>query len=333
MESNNKQFGTIGGTTISAILGCNPWTSPLGAYLKLRREATESSGNSATERGIRFEDTVAHIFASNHSEFAVKHNVDFSNEPQRVADEEYPFITGSPDRLLFAPDAKVGDQPIAGLEIKTTSMRQRSQWGSFGSDKIPLHYMCQCQWYLGFYPWINDWHVAVQFFDEDDHPLLYGEYLVHRDDELIANLRRAGIDFWNNRVLTGNAPQCDSVDETVTNYVRSQWPVDAGETADASDEGNTLAVEYLQAKAEKERAEAAFEAVKTRLQMLIKDVSVYRTSHGNITWKKTKDKEVIDYKGLVEFLKPDEETIKQFTSVKEGYRLFNDRSLKLGNED
>lgn len=333
MNTKKVNFNTIGGTTISAIIGCNPWVSPLGAYLKLRGETTGSANNQATERGIRFEDSVAVMFAANHPEFAVKHNEDFTDNPQHVADDNYQFITGSPDRLLFAPDAKIGDKPIAGLEIKTTAMRNRSQWGEFGSSDIPIHYMCQCQWYLGFYPWVEDWHVAVQFFNEEEKPLIYGEYLVKRDNELIAALRDAGIKFWDEHVLKGLAPECDAVDDTVTQYVKQQWPVDLGETVDADDEGEALVEEYLTAKARKEESEKAFEAAKTRLQMRIKDASVYKTSCGSITWKKTKDKEVIDYKKIVEFLNPDEEVIKQFTTVKEGYRLFNDRGLKSNEQD
>ena len=323
-----NNFGTIGGTAISAILGCNPWTSPLGLYLKIRNEAEGGSPNAAMERGIRFEDSVAYTFASNHPEFKVAHNLSFTDEPQRVKDETIEYLTGSPDRLLFAPDAKLGDNPIAGLEIKTASMRNRNNWGPFGTDNIPIYYLCQCQWYLGFYPYITDWRVAVQFFDDNDQPLLYGEYIVKRDDELIAKMRERAVEFWETHVVTGIPPECDTVDETVCEYVKQRYPDDLGTTEVAGDAENEMVKNYLLAKADKERAEAVFEAAKTKLQLVIKDASIFETSFGKITWKKTKGKEIVDYKALVEFLHPKQEVVDKFKTVKEGYRLFNDRGLK-----
>ena len=325
-------FGTIGGTAISAILGCNPWVSPLGIYLKLRGETEGTLSNSAIERGIRFEDSVAYTFAMNHPEFRVEHNLSFTDAPQRCVDAEIPFITGSPDRLLFKPDAVLMDEPVAGLEIKTASMRTRSNWGVFGTDQIPIYYLCQCQWYLGFYPHITDWHVAVQFFDDNDQPLLYGEYLVKRDDELIAKMRERAVEFWNEHIVPAVPPECDTVDETVCEYVRQRYPDDLGTTEVANEEGNVLVKNYILAKADKERAEAVYEAAKTKLQLVIKDASIYESTFGKITWKKTKDKESIDYKALVEFLHPKQEVVDKFKIVKEGYRLFNDRGLKYDGE-
>lgn len=320
-------FRTIGGTTISAILGVSPYLSPLGAYLKLRGEAAGDSSNSAIERGIRFEDVVAQTFAAAHPEFVVKHNPEGTDEQLRLTDSTYEFITGSPDRLLYSREG--GSNPVCGLEIKTSSMRLRSQWGQFGTDSIPLHYMCQVQWYLGFYPNLPEWFVAVEFFDDEDKPLLYGEYLVKRDNELILKMREAAIDFWENRVLKGVAPECDVVDSTVTEYVRRTWSDDLGTTETADEDQNQLVRDYILAKSEKERAEAVYEAAKTKVQLAMKDASYFQTNFGRISWKKTKDKEVIDYKALCDFLHPKEDVIKKFTSVKEGYRLFNDRSLKL----
>lgn len=325
------KFNTIGGTTISGILGVSPWLSPLGAYLKLRGEVTDGGTNDAIERGVRFEDVVAQTFQATHAEFKVVHNDEFTDTPQRVVDKDCEYFTGSPDRLLYASDAKVGDNIVAGLEIKTASMRNRSKWGAPGTDQIPINYMCQVQWYLGFYPNITNWHVAVEFFDDNEKPLLYAEYLVKRDDELIANMRKAGKDFWERHVLTGDAPEYEMVDAVVPEYVKKTYGDDLGTTLEATTEENALVAQYLQAKKEKESAEEKYETLKTRLQLVIKDNSCFQTDYGKITWKKSKARDVIDYKALVEFLHPKYEVIQKFTTVKEGSRLFNDRGLRFND--
>lgn len=313
---------------ISGILGCSPYLSPLGAYLRLRKEVSGSESTPAIERGLRFEDVVANTFAANHYDIRVEHNPDFTSDPFYVVDKDVEYLTGSPDRLLFAKDAKPGDPPIAGLEIKTAGIHSKDQWGKKGTDQIPINYLCQCQWYLMFFPELTDWHVAVEFFDENESPLLYAEYLVKRDDEVIAAMRKSAINFFEDFVKKSTPPPSQSVDDCVRTYVRKAFPDDLGTTAVANAEENKLVKEYLQAKEEKERADQRFETLKTRLQMAIKDNSYFDTAYGQISWRRTRDKEVIDYKSLVEFLHPKDEVIERFKVVKDGYRLFNDKGLK-----
>ena len=313
---------------ISGILGCSPYLSPLGAYLRLRKEVFGSESTPAIERGLRFEDVVANTFAANHYDIRVEHNPDFTSDPFYVVDKDVEYLTGSPDRLLFAKDAKPGDPPIAGLEIKTAGIHSKDQWGQKGTDQIPINYLCQCQWYLMFFPELTDWHVAVEFFDENESPLLYAEYLVKRDDEVISAMRKSAINFFEDYVKTSTPPPSDSVDDCVRTYVRKAFPDDLGTTAVANAEDNKLVKEYLQAKEEKKRADQRFEFLKTRLQMVIKDNSYFDTAYGQISWQRTRDKEVIDYKSLVEFLHPKDEVIERFKVVKDGYRLFNDKGLK-----
>lgn len=328
MENEKLEFGTIGGTTISGILGCSPYLSPLGAYFKIRREAPITEKSVAIERGLRFEDVVANTFAATHYDIRVERNIDFTEEPCRLVDKEIPYLTGSPDRLLFDKDAKAGDAPIAGLEIKTAGVHSKEQWGKKGTDQIPINYLCQCQWYLMFFPELTDWHVAVQFFDDNETPLWYAEYLIKRDDEVIQAMRKAAITFYEENVVKGIQPLSDSVDDCVRTYVRKSFPEDLGTTAVANSEENELVREYLEVRQEKERIDQRYEALKTRLQLAMKDNSYFDTAYGQISWKKTRDKEVIDYKSLCEFLHPKAEVVERFKVVKDGYRLFSDKGLK-----
>ncbi|MBP3532658.1 MAG: YqaJ viral recombinase family protein, partial [Thermoguttaceae bacterium] len=152
-----SDFGTIGGTTISAIVGASPWLSPRGAYLKLRGEAGPKPDNEAMARGRKFETVIARIFQANHPEYFVARDSDRTSEEcddaiERVQDAELSYLTGSPDRVLFgADDTEDEFKILAGLEIKTTQAASRSQWGEYGTDKIPLVYLVQCNWYMGFY--------------------------------------------------------------------------------------------------------------------------------------------------------------------------------------
>ena len=96
------------------------------------------------ERGRILEPVIAGIFAANHEEFHV-------GECGMIEHSEYPFLIGSPDRLLLQAqpdelDDSDSDIVISGLEIKTADISQVVYWGEEDSDQIPQEYLLQTQW-------------------------------------------------------------------------------------------------------------------------------------------------------------------------------------------
>lgn len=326
-------YGTIGGTTISAIVGVSPWLSPRGAYLKLRGESGPKPDNEAMARGRAFESVVARIYQANHPEYFVAVNRSREGEGstsiERCCDKDYPCLTGSPDRLLFGADETEAESKIlAGLEIKTAQSTSRSQWGERGTDQIPLVYQIQCHWYMGFYS-VDRWEVAVMFFNTDNEPVGYSEYTIRRDDEVIQALREAAITFWNEHVVPGIPPEEDRIDETVVEFVKNQFPADTVPEEVANEEEEKTVERYVRAKIALQAATSEFDSAKIAVQESIGERAGILSRFGKIAWKKTKDRCVVDWKPVALKAGATQKLIEQHTKTVEGPRVFNDRNLKI----
>ena len=324
-------YNTIGGTIVSALVGCNPFLSKRGAYYRLRGETPPTPVNEAMERGIRFEEPIAQYFAAAHPEFKVVHNTKgLTDDPERChGDKEY--ITGSPDRLLYpasvTPETFMFTQPVAGLEIKTASIHTRNQWGAFGTDQVPQHYLVQCHWYMQFYN-VDKWYLAVQFFNDEEKPLTYGEYVIHYDQQIIDYLRLEADKFWNTYVIPAVVPEDDAVDDTIVEYVKQKYPAETEPAREATTDEVELTKLYLEKRLQRDKANAEYESAKINLQMAIGDSSGLITPYGQLNWKKTKDRESVDWKAICYEMGVSDDMIKSHTKTTTGSRMWNDRNLK-----
>lgn len=327
-------YGTIGGTTISAIVGASPWLSPRGAYLKLRGESGPKPDNEAMARGRKFETVVARIFQANHPEYFVARDSDRTSEEcddaiERVQDAELSYLTGSPDRLLFGADGTEDEYKIlAGLEIKTAQSINRSQWGERGTDQIPLAYQAQCHWYMGFYN-VDRWEVAVMFFNTENEPASYAEYTIYRNEEIIAALRKEAVEFWEKHVVPGIPPEDDTADESVVEYVKNQYPADTAPEKVANEDEEKKIERYARAKNALRKAERECEAARLAVQEAIGENAGFFSKFGRITYKKSKDRTVTDWKPIALELGASQEQIERHTKTVEGPRVFNDRNLRI----
>lgn len=326
-------FGTIGGTTVSGIVGVSPWLSPRGAYLKLRGESAPKPDNEAMARGRAFESVVARIYQANHPEYFVAKNRDREGEDsgyfEHCYDDERQFLTGSPDRLLFgADDTDDASKILAGLEIKTAQSISRSQWGERGTDQIPLVYQIQCHWYMGFYN-VDRWEVAVMFFNTENEPVSYAEYTINRNEEIIAALRKEAVEFWEKHVVPGIPPENDTADESVVEYVKNQYPADTAPERVANEDEEKKIERYARARDALRKAERECEAARIAVQEALGESSGFFSKYGRITYKKSKDRTVTDWKPIAMELGASQEQIERHTKTVKGSRIFNDRNLKI----
>jgi predicted phage-related endonuclease len=327
-------YGTIGGTTISAIVGASPWLSPRGAYLKLRGESGPKPDSEAMARGRKFETVVARVFQANHPEYFVARDSDRASEEcddaiERVQDAELSYLTGSPDRVLFGADGTEDEYKIlAGLEIKTAQSTSCAKWGERGTDQIPLVYLVQCNWYMGFYD-VSKWEVAVMFFNAEHGPVGYNEYTIYRDEGIIEALRKAAVEFWEKHVVPGIPPEDDTVDETVVEFVKNQYPADTAPVEVANEEEEKKIERYARAKDALNKAESEFKAAKLAVREALRERAGFFSRLGTITCKKSKDRFVIDWKAIAMELGASQEQIDRHAKTVEGSRIFNDRNLRI----
>jgi len=137
----------IGGTDASVLLGVNKWKNRDQLLLE-KAGKYKVEQNDAMYWGVMAEPMIAKHIEAN---FIEDNQLLFNpaeHHPQ-VAHPEYPFIVGSPDRLVIDKDTQ---EVVEGVEIKTSF-----EWALKGWKKgVPDYYIPQAQVYmmcLGFSSW------------------------------------------------------------------------------------------------------------------------------------------------------------------------------------
>ena len=135
----------IGGSDAAAILGLNPYSSPLSVWAdKTGAPSPEPEGvrNESIWLGNVLEDHVARRYAQESGLKIIHCN-------QMLQSAEHPFMLANIDR-------RVKGKRI-GVEIKTTSALSRTD---FAGGEIHPWYYCQCMHYLAVTGW-EKWILVV----------------------------------------------------------------------------------------------------------------------------------------------------------------------------
>jgi putative phage-type endonuclease len=124
----------IGGSEAGCVLGVNKYQSNVDLWeLKTgKREAPDLSDNSAVQFGKFAEPLLRELFKQDYPEYSVDYH-----EFWMYVNEKYPFIFATLDGEITAPDGSRGI-----LEIKTTTIQNKSQWDEW-ENKIPDSYYAQ----------------------------------------------------------------------------------------------------------------------------------------------------------------------------------------------
>ncbi|MCY9191172.1 YqaJ viral recombinase family protein, partial [Bacillus mojavensis] len=178
----------IGGSDASVILGLNKWKTPFELWLdKTGQVPISESQSEAAYFGSLLEDIVA-------KEFEIRSGKKVRRKKAILRHPEHDFILANVDRMI------VGEKAI--LECKTTSAYNLKEWED---EEIPESYIVQVQHYLGVLgPEYQKAYFAVLV---GGNKFVWKE--IERDDELIDLIFEAEIEFWNDKVLGGQAPALD----------------------------------------------------------------------------------------------------------------------------
>jgi predicted phage-related endonuclease len=103
------------------------------------------------------------------------------------------------------------------VEVKTSGYPE--DWGSEGTDQIPLEIRLQCQQQLSvmrcFQPKMALNYVPVFFLPNREHRI----YCVEHSPELEEAIIYAGESFWTDNVEAGVAPEFDTSSESAAKYI------------------------------------------------------------------------------------------------------------------
>jgi len=188
----------IGGSDVAAVLGINPYRSPVEVYLdKTGQSPLETPDNDKMYWGRALEDLVAQEFSKRTGKKVQRRN-------QMFRDKEYSFLIANIDRYI------VGEQAI--LECKTASEYTKDQWGEDGTDDVPFYYLCQVLHYMyvtGYYKG----YLAVLIGGYD-----YRIYNISYNENVANKIKSKCIDFWNNHVLKKVPPKPINLEDVKALY-------------------------------------------------------------------------------------------------------------------
>lgn len=185
----NRSKG-IGGSEISAVVGCNPYMDNVTLWeIKTgRRLADDISDRPYVQYGTQAEEHLRALFALDFPQYQV-----FYEENNSFYNDRYPFAQASLDGWLIDDKGRAGI-----LEIKTTEIlrsMQKEKW----KDRIPMNYYCQTLFYLAVME--ADFAVLKAQLKTDfggDIQLITKHYHIERSEvqEDINYLMQKGAEFW-----------------------------------------------------------------------------------------------------------------------------------------
>lgn len=134
-----NRYNGIGGSEISAVVGCNPYLDNVTLWkIKTGQIIPEDiSDKSYVKYGTNAEMHLRELFKLDFPEYTVEYieNNSFKNS-------RFPWALASCDGWLFDADGRKGI-----LEIKTTEILasiQKEKW----RNQLPMNYYCQCLYYM-----------------------------------------------------------------------------------------------------------------------------------------------------------------------------------------
>ena len=195
----NRKNG-IGGSDISAVIGCNPYKTNHDLWLEKTGQITpdDISDKACIQYGHDAEPLLRELFKLDYPEMKVEYidNNCFINE-------KYPWARASLDGWLTDSDGRKGI-----LEIKTTEILQSMQKEKW-NKQIPQNYYCQCLFYMAVLE--ADFCILkaqLKTVFEGVPYLQVKHYRIERADVQadIDYLMQEGERFWNQYVLTKQEP-------------------------------------------------------------------------------------------------------------------------------
>lgn len=253
----------IGGSDAAAILGHNPYFSPLQVY----RDKLGLSDSDEDNEAMRFgRDQEPYIS----SRFTEATGLRVCRKPVLLQHPRYPWMLANIDYRI------IGER--AGLECKST---RNYQGIDYESGELPMTYRIQGIHYLAVTGW-DRWYFAVLV----PHVGFY-HLSIERDENDIAYLVENERGFWHDHVLAENPPYPVGTDED-GEALDSMYPSATSGEAVSLHEHEADIFQYLEASARGKAAEVERKAAAQRLKMALGDHEHGHTDQYRVSWSNTK---------------------------------------------
>lgn len=287
----------IGASEAPAIMGLDPFKSPLDVYLK-KLGLVEDKQTFHTKRGQYLEPALIE-WASDEL------GIEFLGGCQTMVHAKHAHMIATPDAIARDHSA------IA--EIKAPGPRMAHLWGD-DEEGAPDNYVVQ----------LCDQMAVVDVPQGYLVALVDGElrtYHYERDLELEGVIADNIEKFWRDHIEKQVPPPVDG-SKSADNWLRKRFPRSLGEMVTADSATESLLYDLKLARSALAEAETKAEVLTQRVKELIGERDGVMCPLGKVTWRSNKDVTRTDWEALAMSLAPSDEKIALYTTTKPGSRVF-----------
>lgn len=299
----------IGGSDVAAVLGLNPWKTPLDVWNDKLGLSEDKGMSEPAYWGTVLEDTVArefqqrtgmkvqkvtHQFVDPECDWMIANidraiiNREIAKKVRPLLDveeiERYANITGveRPINTDIAFEAKTANAftadlwgPSQELEIRQNNLRTE--------HVIPLYYETQIQWYCGILK-LKGMYLAVLIGGSD-----FRMYWVDARPDVFQVIKEKCSAFWNNHVLTKTPPEPINIEDVLKLYGRSN-----GKAIEAQGDLAINYGEYARLNGEIKELKKQQDAVKAKIAIDMKDNEILTLDGKKVLTYKTQTSKRFD---------------------------------------
>lgn len=299
----------IGGSDVAAVLGLNPWKTPLDVWNDKLGLSEDKGMSEPAYWGTVLEDTVArefqqrtgmkvqkvtHQFVDPECDWMIANidraiiNREIAKKVRPLLDveeiERYANITGveRPINTDIAFEAKTANAftadlwgPSQELEIKQNNLRTEHE--------IPLYYETQIQWYCGILR-LRGMYLAVLIGGSD-----FRMYWIDARPDVFQVIKEKCSAFWNNYVLTKTPPEPINIEDVLKLYGRSN-----GKAIEAQGDLAINYGEYARLNGEIKELKKQQDALKTKIAISMKDNEILTLDGKKVLTYKTQTSKRFD---------------------------------------
>jgi putative phage-type endonuclease len=332
----------ITATDISAIVGENPWHRPIDVW-RDKCEPAEALSPPSPEAmmGSLVEAAVAQRYLMEDAPNRSGWRLYEPNETWRCREPDAQWALATPDRFVIVGPPVAMDPRRAALsgaashllECKLVGSRVARHWNldedddADDCDRVPTYVFCQVQWQM----------LVTGYKRADVAALVYGtrfrSFRIDYDEEYAGLLRDAAYKFWRDHVVTQIPPAADG-SEGYLKYLRKLYPSTDREMAIAPAEAEQIAIDYVRASREEQRAKRQKELAAQRLKEIVRSAEGIEGPWGKVTWRCHRGRP--DWEVLVQRIqqtygvKLDAETIESHRKVTRALRV---KLVNASNDD
>jgi putative phage-type endonuclease len=213
----------LGGSDVAALLGLDPYLTPVGLWMDKRGLTDPTEETDAMARGNYLEDAVLDRYLAE-----LPDNVVSVHKQVALVAGEDGWRRGNMDaRVVHGPADPFLKRCV---EIKTLSRSSwRHGWGAPGSDEVPDRTMCQAQWYASMDD-SDDIHVVACVIPDNPDRVLGRSaekvvamseihvYPIARNAQLEAALINRAQTWWQRHIIGGKPPQATDASDVMRLY-------------------------------------------------------------------------------------------------------------------